>query len=414
MFRRYVTAVAVVVFAALLSQASTASGQTVGAAGPFAIVGGQAVKANGAGSLVNGGVGVSPLTSITGFPGSAQTVPPYTTHANDGDAIGAQSSVGGLYTFLAGAGPATPIGPQLNTLVLTPGVYSIGAADLLNGGTLTFNGGGIYIIQVASSLTANTNSTVSLQGGATACNIYWQVTSAATLLGTNFVGNVVALAAVTLGTGDTLVGRALTTDLGTVTLKGGNTIGGCSSAPPAPTQTPTPVPGPPAPPVPPPPSPDLFLTKTHTGNFVVGTNATYGIAIFNSGAVPSSGTYSVTDTLPAGLTFVSATGVGWACAAAGQVVTCTSRTVINLGPGPNNITLTVTPGAAAVPTVVNRAVVSGGGDTALGNNTTVDVAIVSSAAADVPTLPEWAMLALMLLLASAGVLTLRGRAVRTR
>ena len=95
-------------------------------------------------------------------------------------------------------------------------------------------------------------------------------------------------------------------------------------------------------------------------------------------------------------------------------MTCTSSTVINLGPGPNNITLTVMPDAAAVPTVVNKAVVSGGGDTALGNNTTVDVAIVSSAAADVPTLPEWAMLALMLLLASAGVLTLRGRAVRTR
>lgn len=228
--RRYLTLAASAGLAALFCNPSPAWAQTVGAAGSFAIVGGSAVSAAGTGSVVNGDVGVSPGTAITGFPASASTVPPYSTHSNDGAAISAQAATLGLYNFLAAAGGASPIGPQLNALNLGPGVYSIGAADLATGGTLTLTGAGIYIFKVASSLTANTGSNVVLAGGADPCNVYWQVTSAATLNGVTFSGNVVAQAAVTLGVGDRLTGRALTTSLGAVTLSGTNTAGGCSSA----------------------------------------------------------------------------------------------------------------------------------------------------------------------------------------
>jgi uncharacterized repeat protein (TIGR01451 family) len=50
---------------------------------------------------------------------------------------------------------------------------------------------------------------------------------------------------------------------------------------------------------------DLTITKTHTGNFTVGTNGVYTLRVTNSGTVAFSGTFTISDTLPAGLTFVS-------------------------------------------------------------------------------------------------------------
>jgi uncharacterized repeat protein (TIGR01451 family) len=47
------------------------------------------------------------------------------------------------------------------------------------------------------------------------------------------------------------------------------------------------------------PPPDLTIAKTHSGNFVQGqTGATYTITATNSGGAATSGTVTVTDTLP--------------------------------------------------------------------------------------------------------------------
>src|SRR5687768_14745791 len=234
---RNLTCAAAVTFAALMAAPSTVLGQTAGAASSFAVVGGQSVTAacGATTSLINGDVGVSPGTSITGFPACAITVPPYATHANDAAAINAQSAALTLYNTIAAMGAGTPIGDELSGQVLGPGTYSIGAANLAANGNLTLSGAGLYIFKVASSLTANVGSTVTLVG-VDPCQVFWQVTSAATLNGVNFVGTVVAQAAVTLGSSAILAGRALTTSAGDVTLAGSNTIGGCSAAavPPAP------------------------------------------------------------------------------------------------------------------------------------------------------------------------------------
>ena len=98
-----------------------------------------------------------------------------------------------------------------------------------------------------------------------------------------------------------------------------------------------------------------------SAEFTAGAQATYTITVSNSGGFATVGTLSVTDTLPAGLTFVSATGSGWACGAVGQAVTCSSSTVIAAGGSGNAITLTVNVTAAAVPQVINTAQASGGG-----------------------------------------------------
>jgi uncharacterized repeat protein (TIGR01451 family) len=399
MNRKSLTVAAGVAFAALVGGPSMVLAQTVGAAQSFAIVGGQSVTA-AAGptqSLINGDVGVSPGTSITGFPANATTVPPYSTHANDAAAVSAQAATLSLYNSLVALGPGTAIGDELNGQILGPGTYSLGAANLAATGNLTLSGAGVYIFKMASSLTANVNSTVTLIG-VDPCQVFWQVTSAATLNGVNFVGNVVAQAGVTLGTSARLAGRALTTSLGSVTMAGSNIVGGCSTAPVVP---PPPVAG-----------TDLIVAKSHTGNFVQGTNATYTVTVSNIGGTASAGAYTVVDTLPAGLTFVSGTGTGWACSNVGQVVTCTNSSVIAAGAAGSAISLVVTPGAAAVPTVTNTATVSGGGDTVLTNNTTADITIVTPLVPPVPTMSQWMMIGVAGLLGLAGFVALRRRRVR--
>ena len=233
MKRTSMLAAAIAGLAAFLCAAHPAFAQpapSVGSAQSFAVLGGTAVTAAGTGTVITGDVGVSPGTSITGFPAGATVVPPFATHANDGAAIAAQTSTTALYTTLASTGGATALGAELGGVTLTPGVYSFtSTANIASGTALTLTGGGVYIFKVGSALTANVLSNVLLINGASACNIFWQVTSAATLNGLTFAGTVVAQAGVTLGVGASLSGRALTTAAGAVTLSGGNTVGGCSA-----------------------------------------------------------------------------------------------------------------------------------------------------------------------------------------
>ena len=216
-------------FAALLLVSAPALAQVLGDAQSFAILGGSAVNANGTGSLIDGDVGVSPGTSITGFPAQANTVPPFSfSHSADTAANNARASTLTLYNFLAAAAGATAIPPGLDGQNLGPGTYTTGAALLVGGGTLTLNGAGTYIFQVTSSLTTGVGSNVVLNG-VDPCTVFWQVTSLATLDGATFPGTVVAQTGVHLGTGASLTGRALAAAGGDVTMAGTNTVGGCSA-----------------------------------------------------------------------------------------------------------------------------------------------------------------------------------------
>jgi uncharacterized repeat protein (TIGR01451 family) len=59
-------------------------------------------------------------------------------------------------------------------------------------------------------------------------------------------------------------------------------------------------------------APDLTITKTHTGNFKQGENAAgYTITVSNIGDGPTSGTVTVTEVIPAGLTLESMEGTGY-------------------------------------------------------------------------------------------------------
>ena len=115
---------------------------------------------------------------------------------------------------------------------------------------------------------------------------------------------------------------------------------------------------------------DLAITKTHVGDFVVGVNGVYTISVQNVGSEALAGQITVTDPVPAGLNVVSAVGTGWACGVSGQDVTCTETPAGGLASGAvlPDISLTVNPTPAAVPTVTNTATVTNVNDIDPDNN----------------------------------------------
>jgi choice-of-anchor C domain-containing protein len=121
--------------------------------------------------------------------------------------------------------------------------------------------------------------------------------------------------------------------------------------------------------------PDLTIAKTHSGNFTQGqVGATYTLTVTNSGAAPSVGMVTVTDTLPSGLTATGIGGGGWGCDL--PSLTCTRSDALGAGAGYPDITLTLTVATNAPPSVINQATVSGGGDAVPGNNSASDPTII--------------------------------------
>jgi uncharacterized repeat protein (TIGR01451 family) len=129
--------------------------------------------------------------------------------------------------------------------------------------------------------------------------------------------------------------------------------------------------------------PDLNIVKTGPPQFTVGTPGVYTLNVRNSPAAGStSGAITVTDTLPPGFEFISATGTNWNCAAVGNRVTC-NYTGSALGPGASAppITINVLPTGALGNnlTAINRARVETPGDENPGDNTTrLDTPVVAA------------------------------------
>ena len=109
--------------------------------------------------------------------------------------------------------------------------------------------------------------------------------------------------------------------------------------------------------------PSLALSKQSSAKSwsVDQADASYTLTVRNLGTVPTSGTITVVDEMPAGLTFVRSSAANWSCAAAGQTVTCTSAQVLAAGAA-SSFDLAVQVSAAVVGNVINQAAVGGGGD----------------------------------------------------
>ena len=179
----------------------------LGNAGSFSVLAAATVTNTG-GTQVFGDLGVNAGSAVTGFPPGL--VNNGTIHAADTLSGLAQQDLVTAYNDAAGRTPTKTGLDVLDGLTLTPGVYPGGAQSLT--GTLTLNGGAndVFIFQATSTLVTGSGSQVLLTGGATECNVFWQVAKSATLnTGSAFVGTVMALTSVTAKTGATVRGRLL-------------------------------------------------------------------------------------------------------------------------------------------------------------------------------------------------------------
>lgn len=228
----------------VLSGAAMGQAVSLGEAGNFTIVSSQGVT-NAGPSIIDGNIGLSPLTTITGFTFSTPAGPGIVNgavHYNDAQSSLAQNNALTAYNTLAGMAylPANDLtGLDLGGMTLTPGVYHFNTSAGLTGNLILdtqTDPNAVFVFQVGSTLTTATGSSLVVigAGAGSAPNIFWQVGSSATLKSnTAFSGNILALASISLGTGSELVnGRALALN-GAVTLLS-NSIAAPALAPAAP------------------------------------------------------------------------------------------------------------------------------------------------------------------------------------
>jgi len=200
-------------------------------AAPFAVLAGTGISDVPTSSII-GDVGLSPATGadITGLT-QAELHGTSTIYTTDGTGptgnvdnpnllTGAKNDLTAAYLSAAGDTPTntfTATDNQLGGQTLVAGVYAFGGATTANitaASPLVLNGqddpNAVFVFQASSTLVTAPNSSVVLENDASACNVFWQVTSSATLnTGSTFVGTIMALTSATLDTGATVQGRVL-------------------------------------------------------------------------------------------------------------------------------------------------------------------------------------------------------------
>lgn len=229
-----------VLLAAAPMAAWAATAPSLGTASSFAALGGAGVTCTSPipalpAITVTGDVGslLAAPSSVTGFPGFTPGALPCSLSGTV--VLGASAAHADFmtaYNTLASNLPADgnvcPSGDPTHNLVgdigtqtLSPGVYCITGVATLTGQLtldLTASGGGdgsgVWVFKGDSSLTPiggatpELRSKVVMANGGDACNVYWQLGTAATFVNTDFVGNVLAGSNITFA-GSTLAGRAL-------------------------------------------------------------------------------------------------------------------------------------------------------------------------------------------------------------
>jgi hypothetical protein len=187
----------------------------LGTAATYAVLGGQTVTNTG-NSVIDGDVGVSPGTAVTGFPPGV--VNNGSIHQADANAASAQAAAGTAFLDSASRATSANVTADLGGQTLVAGVYDGTTLGLTGTLTLSGNADAVFIFRSASTLITAPGSGVTFIGGAQACNVFWQVGSSATLdTSTAFAGTILAHVSISANHGATVVGRLLAST-GAVTL----------------------------------------------------------------------------------------------------------------------------------------------------------------------------------------------------
>jgi hypothetical protein len=318
----------------------------LGTAAPFAVLAGTPKVASTGATVINGNLGISPAAAVTGFPPG---IVHGTIHKADAVALQAKKDLVTAYNAAAGSKPVTAVpAGKLGGKTLVGGVYSGGTLALT--GTLTLDGqndpNSVWVFQTKSTLITASTSKVALIRGASPCNVFWQVTSSATLgSGSTFVGTIMALTDITMANGVTVNGRALARNGGVTLINDKINNSSCSAASTT-GSTKLTYTGPTAA------APGASITlratlKTSAGVAIAGQTVTFTLnGVTRSAKTSSSGVASVVTTAPTALgTYaIKITSAG--------VSTSASLRVGNAGL-PNSATLATTevPGSGPTPVV---------------------------------------------------------------
>ncbi|MET7460681.1 DUF4082 domain-containing protein [Nonomuraea sp. NPDC005501] len=192
---------------------------SIGTADSYGVLAGSSVT-NSNQTTVAGDLGVSPGSTVSGFPPGTVTG---SVHAGDSAAAQARSDAVAAYNELAGRSPDATIATQLGGTTRSPGVYNSTSGTFALSGTLTLDAqndpDAVFVFQASSLTTANV-SNIDLAGGAQADNVFWQI-SGSTTLGTQstFRGDVLGQGSVTVSSGAAVYGRVFSLN-NTVALQG--------------------------------------------------------------------------------------------------------------------------------------------------------------------------------------------------
>jgi uncharacterized repeat protein (TIGR01451 family) len=151
---------------------------------------------------------------------------------------------------------------------------------------------------------------------------------------------------------------------------------------------------------------DLSIVKSNGAAFAVtGSSFSYTINVANAGP-SNAANVVVTDVIPVGLTFVSATPSQGTCSGT-TTITCNLGTLNAAASATITINTTVT---ATSGTVTNTAVVTSATadpDPADNSSTTPPVTVTPTAPSEIPTLSEWALIGLAMLLGLLAVVKVK-------
>ena len=192
-------------------------------AASFVVLAGQTVTNTGP-TVIDGDVGISPGTAITGFPPG---IVKGKIHSADAAAAQAKLDLNDARDeAIAMSGLPNPLVGDLGGMTLKGGLYQSSSGMLVSSGDLTLDAQGdqntIWVFQIQTTFIIMVNRKVVLTNNAKADNVFWNVGSSATIgVGAFMVGNFLTQTSITVQTGATMDGRFLT-QTGAVTFDSNN------------------------------------------------------------------------------------------------------------------------------------------------------------------------------------------------